>query len=82
MRRWRRATRAIVCTPRAQNPTGASRSLERAESLRRVLADHPYVLVIEDDYFSLLSQRPFHPIVGPEHRRWGARAVPVQVHRP
>ncbi|MGO1832902.1 MAG: aminotransferase class I/II-fold pyridoxal phosphate-dependent enzyme [Brevibacterium yomogidense] len=62
--------RAIVCTPRAQNPTGASRSLERAESLRRVLADHPYVLVIEDDYFSLLSQRPFHPIVGPEHRRW------------
>ncbi len=62
--------RAIVCTPRAQNPTGASRSAERAEALRRVLDDHPYVLVIEDDYYSLLSQRPFHPIVGPGHRRW------------
>lgn len=62
--------RAIVCTPRAQNPTGASRSPERAERLREVLADHPYVLVIEDDYYSLLSQRPFRPIVGPGHRRW------------
>lgn len=62
--------RAVVCTPRAQNPTGASRSAARAAQLREVLADHPHVLVIEDDYFSLLSQQPFHPIVGPEHRRW------------
>lgn len=65
-----RGVRAVVCTPRAQNPTGASRSAARAQQLREVLADHPYVLVIEDDYFSLLSQQPFHPIVGPEHRRW------------
>ena len=62
--------RAVVCTPRAQNPTGASRSPTRAAQLRDVLADHPYVLVIEDDYYSLLSQRPFHPIIGPGHRRW------------
>ncbi|MCP2636899.1 aminotransferase class I/II-fold pyridoxal phosphate-dependent enzyme [Microbacterium sp. HD4P20] len=62
--------RAVVCTPRAQNPTGASLSAQRAAELRDVLADHPYVLVIEDDHFSLLSQRPFHSLIGPEHRRW------------
>jgi DNA-binding transcriptional MocR family regulator len=62
--------RAIVCTPRAQNPTGASLSAERAAALRTVLAEHPYVLVIEDDHFSLLSERPFHSIVGPGHRRF------------
>lgn len=62
--------RAVVCTPRAQNPTGASLSAERAGALRAVLADHPYVLVIEDDHFSLLSQRPFHSLVAPGHERW------------
>jgi len=62
--------RAIVCTPRAQNPTGASLSGDRAAALRTVLAAHPYVLVIEDDHFSLLSQRPFHSIVPPGHRRY------------
>lgn len=62
--------RAIVCTPRAQNPTGASLSADRAAALRAVLADHPYVLVIEDDHFSLLSQAPYHSVIGPGHRRW------------
>ena len=62
--------RAVVCTPRAQNPTGSSLSPARAAALREVLADHPYVLVIQDDYFSYLSQQPFHSIVGPDHRRW------------
>ena len=62
--------RAVISTPRAQNPTGASRSAARAAALQEVLADHPYVLVIEDDYFSLLSRQPFHPLVGPGHRRW------------
>jgi DNA-binding transcriptional MocR family regulator len=62
--------RAVVCTPRAQNPTGASVSAERAAQLRAVLAEHPYVLVIEDDHFSMLSREPFHSIIGPGHRRW------------
>ncbi|WP_308796647.1 aminotransferase class I/II-fold pyridoxal phosphate-dependent enzyme [Agromyces silvae] len=62
--------RAIVCTPRAQNPTGASVSARRAEALRAVLRAHPYVLVIEDDHFSMLSRQPFHSLIGPEHRRW------------
>ncbi|GAA3902952.1 aminotransferase class I/II-fold pyridoxal phosphate-dependent enzyme [Microbacterium invictum] len=62
--------RAVVCTPRAQNPTGASLSAARAAALRAVLADHPYVLVIEDDHFSMLSTRPYHSLIGPGHRRW------------
>ncbi|MFE5671824.1 aminotransferase class I/II-fold pyridoxal phosphate-dependent enzyme [Agromyces sp. NPDC056523] len=62
--------RAVVCTPRAQNPTGASLSERRAAELREVLREHPYVLVIEDDHFSMLSRRPFRSLIGPEHRRW------------
>ena len=62
--------RAVVCTPRAQNPTGASLSERRAEELRAVLRAHPYVLVIEDDHFSMLSRSPFRSLIGPDHRRW------------
>ncbi|UIP58776.1 aminotransferase class I/II-fold pyridoxal phosphate-dependent enzyme [Agromyces marinus] len=62
--------RAVVCTPRAQNPTGASLTEQRAAELREVLRAHPYVLVIEDDHFSMLSRSPFRSIIGPDHRRW------------
>ncbi|ERK70571.1 transcriptional regulator, GntR family, partial [Leifsonia aquatica ATCC 14665] len=62
--------RAIICTPRAQNPTGATLTAQRAAELRAVLADHPYVLVIEDDHYSMLSQRPYETLIGPEHRRY------------
>jgi DNA-binding transcriptional MocR family regulator len=62
--------RAIVCTPRAQNPTGASVSERRAVALREVLREHPYVLVIEDDHFSLLSRTPFRSLIGAGHKRW------------
>lgn len=62
--------RAVLCTPRAQNPTGASLSPRRAEALRAVLAEHPYVLVIEDDHYAMLSRRPYTSLIGPDHRRW------------
>ena len=62
--------RAIVCTPRAQNPTGNGLGAERAAELRAVLAGHPYVLIIEDDHFSMLSRQPYHSLIGPAHRRW------------
>lgn len=62
--------RAIICTPRAQNPTGASLSPERAAALRELLAEHPYVLIIEDDHFSMLSSRRYESLIGPEHRRF------------
>lgn len=62
--------RAVVCTPRAHNPTGASLTEERAADLRAVLADHPQVLVIEDDHFSAVSARSYHRITPPSSSRW------------
>ena len=62
--------RAIISTPRAQNPTGVSLSPARAAALREVLAEHPYVLIIEDDHFSLLSSHPYASLIGPAHQRY------------
>ena len=62
--------RAVICTPRAQNPTGVSLTAERAAQLREVLADHPHVLVIIDDHSAMLTRTSYHSIVGPSHRRW------------
>ncbi|MGO2931329.1 aminotransferase class I/II-fold pyridoxal phosphate-dependent enzyme [Microbacterium sp.] len=62
--------RAVICTPRAQNPTGVSLSPARAAALRELLAEHPYVLIIEDDHFSMLSEQPYESLIGPRHRRY------------
>ncbi len=45
-----RGARAVVLSPRAQNPTGAALSEERAAQLRPVLARAAEVLVVEDDH--------------------------------
>lgn len=62
--------RAVVCTPRAQNPTGASITPQRAAELARELEGHPYVLAIADDHFSMLATTPYCSVIGPEHQRW------------
>lgn len=62
--------RAIVCTPRAHNPTGISLSEARAKALREVFADHPHVLIIEDDHFSLLAHSPYRTVIPEGHPRW------------
>lgn len=49
---------ALILTPRAQNPFGAALSEERAAQLRAVLAEHPDVIVIEDDHASLIAGAP------------------------
>jgi DNA-binding transcriptional MocR family regulator len=62
--------RAMLCTPRAQNPTGASIDAERAAELRTVLDAHPEVFVIEDDHLSLVSATPYEPARSPHTARW------------
>ncbi len=47
--------KAVVLTPRAQNPTGACFTGERAKDIRRILDRHPQVLLIEDDHASSIS---------------------------
>lgn len=66
----RGGARAAVVTSRALNPTGASVSAERATELGAVLAEHPHVLVIEDDHFSGVATTDFHGVVPPSHPRW------------
>lgn len=62
--------RAVICTPRAHNPTGVSLSKRRAAALRAVLAAHPHVLVIEDDHFSMLARSSYHTLIGRSHTQW------------
>lgn len=56
--------RALVVTSRAQNPTGAAVGAERARELRALLADHPEVLLIEDDHGNGIVDLPLHPLGG------------------
>ncbi|MEV5157870.1 aminotransferase class I/II-fold pyridoxal phosphate-dependent enzyme [Streptomyces sp. NPDC053728] len=56
--------RALVVTGRAQNPTGATVGRRRAQELRSVLAEHPGVLLIEDDHGHAIVDLPVHPLAG------------------
>lgn len=62
--------RALVVTPRAQNPTGAVLSASRAEGLKALLQQYPHVLIVEDDHFWQVSGHPYRSIIPAEHPRW------------
>ncbi|NOT28142.1 MAG: aminotransferase class I/II-fold pyridoxal phosphate-dependent enzyme [Acidobacteria bacterium] len=65
-----RGCQAVIVTPRAQNPTGAALSAQRAADLRGVLARHSQVLLIENDHAALVAGVPLHSIRNPSHERW------------
>ena len=65
-----RSCRAIVITPRAQNPTGAAISAGRAHQLRRLLRRFPDVVVIENDYAAPIAGAPAFPVAGAARERW------------
>ncbi|MFE0701434.1 aminotransferase class I/II-fold pyridoxal phosphate-dependent enzyme [Streptomyces sp. NPDC058872] len=56
--------RAVILTDRAQNPTGACITEARARLLRRVLAAHSSVLLVEDDHGQGIVAQPLHPLAG------------------
>ncbi|MGH7912387.1 MAG: aminotransferase class I/II-fold pyridoxal phosphate-dependent enzyme [Candidatus Dormibacteraceae bacterium] len=67
----RRQVAAIVETPRAQNPTGAAFDARRARDLRRLLAEWPEVLLVEDDHGGPVAGVPLHTLTTtPGLRHW------------
>jgi DNA-binding transcriptional MocR family regulator len=60
-----RGVRALVITNRAQNPTGAALSADRAGALRGLLAGRADdVLLVEDDHCAGISGAPLHTLAG------------------
>ena len=51
----RAGARAVIVTSRAQNPTGAFVTPERADELRQVLTGYPQTLTVEDDHAAELA---------------------------
>jgi len=54
--------RAVIVTPRAQNPMGAAFDEKRASQLRGLLDRHDDVLVIEDDHGGAISGVPAYTL--------------------
>jgi DNA-binding transcriptional MocR family regulator len=68
-RALRDGARAVIATPRAQNPTGAAMDPERGRVLREILAKHSDVLVVEDDYLAAAAGAPYVQVRS-EANRW------------
>ncbi len=66
----RGGAKAVILTARCQSPTGAALSRARADELRNVLAGRPDVLVLIDDYVSLLADVRYHDCIGKDRSRW------------
>jgi DNA-binding transcriptional MocR family regulator len=64
-----RGARALIVTPRGQNPTGAAFDARRQTFLRDVLKRHPDVLVIEDDYVAAVAGAHYFGLSG-STQRW------------
>lgn len=63
---------AFICTPRAQNPSGAAFSEARARALCKILLKHRDVLVIEDDHAGSASGATAHSILDERLARWAS----------
>jgi DNA-binding transcriptional MocR family regulator len=58
----RHGCRAVVITPRGQNPTGAALDEQRALQLRDVLRGAPQTLLVEDDHLGELAGTELHSL--------------------
>jgi DNA-binding transcriptional MocR family regulator len=60
--------RAVIVTPRGQNPIGAALDTGRTADLRDLLQGRPDVLLVEDDYLGAVSGAPYHGLHGATER--------------
>ena len=67
--------RAIIATPRGQNPTGAAIDAQRAAEIQHVLSGHPQVLIVEDDYIADIAGAPYNAVHGRSDRWAVIRSV-------
>jgi DNA-binding transcriptional MocR family regulator len=67
--------RAVIITPRGQNPTGAALGAARGAELRTVIERRPETLVIEDDYVAAVAGAPYVPVHGTSTRWAVVRSV-------
>ncbi len=65
-----KGAKAVLTTPRAHNPTGASVSAKRAEALKKILAEHPNVLIMEDDHFALMASTEHYSVIPKNTVHW------------
>ena len=65
----RRGVRALLLSPRAQNPTGAALDAKRQAELREVIAGSEELFVIEDDHAWLVAGVPYRSLTA-ERSRW------------
>ncbi|MEY2247573.1 aminotransferase class I/II-fold pyridoxal phosphate-dependent enzyme [Streptomyces sp. BF23-18] len=66
----RAGVRAVVCSPRAQNPCGGSFSAGRRDALVDVLREAPDVLVVENDHASSVAGAPLRTLTAGGLNRW------------
>ncbi|WP_229899917.1 aminotransferase class I/II-fold pyridoxal phosphate-dependent enzyme, partial [Streptomyces hiroshimensis] len=67
----RGGVRAVICSPRAQNPYGGCFSAARRDALAAVLAEAPEVLVVENDYTAEICGAPLYSLTaGGRLARW------------
>jgi DNA-binding transcriptional MocR family regulator len=71
----KRGCRGLVVVPRAQSPTGAAWDAGRVAELSTVLAEHPDVLVIEDDHAADVAGAPGLTVTQGRSRRVTIRSV-------
>ncbi|MCX4821645.1 aminotransferase class I/II-fold pyridoxal phosphate-dependent enzyme [Streptomyces sp. NBC_01142] len=66
----RTGARAVVCSPRAQNPYGGCFSAHRRDALLDVLREAPDVLLIENDHASDIAGAPLNSLTAGGLSRW------------
>jgi DNA-binding transcriptional MocR family regulator len=65
-----KGSRAVIITPRAQNPTGAAITAERAAELGRILRRFPDVVLIENDYAAPVAGAAAVSLARPGRMPW------------